>query len=30
MSHGGVNLPMETADWLNAWTPVGTPVVIVP
>ena len=30
MSHGGINLPMETADWLYAWTPVGTPVVIVP
>ncbi len=30
MSHGCVNLPMETAQWLYNWTPVGTPVVIVP
>ena len=30
MSHGCVNLPMETAEWLYDWTPVGTPVVIVP
>ena len=30
MSHGCVNLPMDIADWLYAWTPVGTPVLIVP
>ena len=30
MSHGCVNLPIETAQWLFKWTSVGTPVVIVP
>jgi lipoprotein-anchoring transpeptidase ErfK/SrfK len=30
MSHGCVNLPLDLADWLFAWAPVGTPVEIVP
>nr|MBA2278010.1 L,D-transpeptidase [Chloroflexia bacterium] len=29
MSHGCVNLPLEFAEWLYAWAPVGTPVLIV-
>jgi lipoprotein-anchoring transpeptidase ErfK/SrfK len=28
MSHGCVNLPMDFAEWLYYWTPIGTPVVI--
>ena len=30
MSHGCVNLPLDVAAWLYRWTPVGTPVLIVP
>ena len=30
MSHGCVNVPMGTSTWLYEWTPMGTPVVIVP
>ncbi len=30
MSHGCVNLPLDVADWLYNWAPVGTPVLIVP
>ncbi len=30
MSHGCVNLPLDVADWLYRWAPVGTPVLIVP
>ena len=30
MSHGCINLPLWVADWLYYWTPVGTPVEIVP
>ena len=29
MSHGCVNLPMDVAEWLYGWTPIGTPVLIV-
>ncbi len=29
MSHGCVNLPLDVADWLFSWTPMGTTVVIV-
>ena len=29
MSHGCVNLPVETAAWLYGWAPIGTPVQIV-
>jgi hypothetical protein len=29
MSHGCVNLPMDVADWMYEWTPIGTPVLIV-
>jgi hypothetical protein len=28
MSHGCVNLPMDFAEWLYYWTPIGTPVVV--
>lgn len=28
MSHGCVNLPLDFAEWLYYWTPIGTPVVI--
>jgi lipoprotein-anchoring transpeptidase ErfK/SrfK len=30
MSHGCVNLPMDVAEWLYQWAPIGTPVLIVP
>jgi len=30
MSHGCVNVPMGTSNWLYEWAPMGTPVVIVP
>jgi lipoprotein-anchoring transpeptidase ErfK/SrfK len=30
MSHGCVNLPLDVAAWLYEWTPVGTPVHVVP
>jgi lipoprotein-anchoring transpeptidase ErfK/SrfK len=30
MSHGCVNLPLDVAAWLYDWTPVGTPVLVVP
>jgi hypothetical protein len=30
MSHGCVNLPLDIAEWLYDWTPMGTAVVIVP
>ena len=29
MSHGCVNLPVDTAAWLYGWAPIGTPVQIV-
>jgi hypothetical protein len=29
MSHGCVNLPMDVADWMYGWAPMGMPVVIV-
>jgi hypothetical protein len=29
MSHGCINLPMDVAEWIYDWTPVGTPVLIV-
>jgi len=30
MSHGCINLPLDFADWLFAWAPVGTPIEVVP
>jgi lipoprotein-anchoring transpeptidase ErfK/SrfK len=30
VSHGCVNLPMDVAEWLYDWAPVGTPVLVVP
>ena len=30
MSHGCINLPLDVATWLYDWTPMGTPVRIVP
>jgi lipoprotein-anchoring transpeptidase ErfK/SrfK len=30
MSHGCVNLPMDVADWMYQWAPVGARVEIVP
>lgn len=29
MSHGCINLPMDVADWIYVWAPVGMPVLIV-
>ncbi|MGI9252893.1 MAG: L,D-transpeptidase, partial [Thermomicrobiales bacterium] len=29
-SHGCVNLPLDMAAWLFTWTPIGTPVTVVP
>ena len=29
MSHGCINLPMDVADWMYAWAPVGMAVLIV-
>jgi len=29
-SHGCVNLPLDIAAWLYDWTPIGTPVTVVP
>ncbi len=29
MSHGCVNLPMDVAEWMYGWAPIGTPVTIV-
>jgi hypothetical protein len=29
MSHGCVNLPMDVAEWLYGWAPMGMPVLIV-
>ncbi|MBA2557268.1 MAG: L,D-transpeptidase [Chloroflexi bacterium] len=29
MSHGCVNLPLDVAAWLYAWTPMYTPVEVV-
>jgi hypothetical protein len=29
MSHGCVNLPMDVAEWIYGWAPVGLPVLIV-
>ena len=30
MSHGCVNLPLDSAAWLYQWTPIATPVHVVP
>jgi len=30
MSHGCINLPMDVSKWLYDWTPVSTPVLIMP
>ena len=30
MSHGCINLPLDVAAWLYDWTPMGTPVRILP
>jgi len=30
MSHGCINLPLDVAAWLYDWTPMDTPVLIVP
>ena len=30
MSHGCVNLPLDSAAWLYDWAPIGTRVLIVP
>lgn len=30
MSHGCVNLPLDVAAFLYEWTPMGTPVLILP
>jgi len=30
MSHGCVNLPLDVAEWIYDWAPVGLPVLIVP
>ena len=29
MSHGCINLPMDVADWMYDWAPLGMPVLIV-
>ena len=29
MSHGCINLPMDVADWMCAWAPLGMAVLIV-
>jgi lipoprotein-anchoring transpeptidase ErfK/SrfK len=29
MSHGCINLPMDIADWMYAWAPLGMVVLIV-
>ncbi len=29
-SHGCIHVPTPTMQWLYAWTPVGTPVTVVP
>jgi hypothetical protein len=29
MSHGCINLPMDIADWMYEWAPMGMPVLIV-
>jgi lipoprotein-anchoring transpeptidase ErfK/SrfK len=29
MSHGCINLPMDVADWMYAWAPLGMAVLIV-
>ncbi|HEV2108212.1 MAG TPA: L,D-transpeptidase [Thermomicrobiales bacterium] len=29
MSHGCVNLPLDVAEFLYTWTPIGTPVTVV-
>jgi lipoprotein-anchoring transpeptidase ErfK/SrfK len=29
MSHGCINLPMDVADWMYAWAPLGMVVLIV-
>jgi lipoprotein-anchoring transpeptidase ErfK/SrfK len=29
MSHGCVNLPMDVAEWMYGWAPMGMPVLIV-
>ena len=29
MSHGCINLPMDVADWIYEWAPLGMPVLIV-
>jgi hypothetical protein len=29
MSHGCVNLPLDVAEWMYAWAPIGTPVTVI-
>ena len=29
MSHGCINLPMDVADWMYEWAPMGMAVLIV-
>ena len=29
MSHGCVNLPMDVAEWMYGWAPIGTPVTVI-
>jgi lipoprotein-anchoring transpeptidase ErfK/SrfK len=28
MSHGCINLPLDSASWLYGWAPAGTPVLV--
>lgn len=30
MSHGCVNLPLDVAEWMYGWAPMGMPVVVLP
>ena len=29
MSHGCINLPMDVAEWIYGWAPMGMSVLIV-
>ena len=29
MSHGCVNLPLDVAEWMYGWAPIGTPVTVI-